>query len=508
MTLRRMLIMLAVVGMLLSAAVPLLAQGTTTHVVQPGETLFRIALRYGLTVEQLAAANGITNPAQIFAGQVLVIPQRGGSGSGPGAAPTPAPGGSASGARTYTVQAGDTLFSIARRNNTTVDTLVRLNGLSNANVLFVGQVLILSSGSPPPTQAPTQAPASTTPAAPSTTQAPGPVTHVVQRGETLSQIALRYGTTYQQIALLSGLSNPDIIYPGQTLIIRQDSNPPTQQPTAGPTTAPTTVPTSQPTAPPGTAVTTAAPVITPTVRPSATPTATATASPPPAGSPTPTPIVPDVTIPDNAPNRFTNPGFEGSTRPVVFGEINVFEGWEPFYCDQPYTPEKCPAPRQGSGNPPGLMMGRPEYKPTDIANRVRRGETAQQWFCFWRTCRAGVFQTIDTTPGAVCETGAYVQSWSANGTGYTSDLQTADQRANSTWFIRVDQSGGSNAFAEGVLVSRGFGYADGIYDRYVKISYIFRATGSRTTIFFDNLRLWPIANNDNYIDEAYVRCTE
>ena len=77
-------------------------------------------------------------------------------------------------------------------------------------------------------------------------------------------------------------------------------------------------------------------------------------------------------------------------RGVIFGEVNVYEGWEPFYCDQPYTPTRCPAERIGSGNPPGLLMGRPEYKPTDIANRVHSGATAQQWFCFFRTCRAGV----------------------------------------------------------------------------------------------------------------------
>jgi hypothetical protein len=108
----------------------------------------------------------------------------------------------------------------------------------------------------------------------------------------------------------------------------------------------------------------------------------------------------------------------------------------------------------------------------------------------------------------VCEVGAYVQSWSANGTGFLSDLETADQRANSTWFIRVDPTGDTNAFASHVLVSRGFGFADGIYDKYVLITYLFNATSAKATIFFENLRLWPISNNDNYIDDVYVRCTQ
>ncbi len=548
----RILILVTALAVLLAITATALAQ-ERTHIVQPGETLFGIARRYGLTVEQLAAANGITNPARIYAGQVLVIPSSTGTGT-------------TTGTRAYTVQAGDTLFSIARRFNTTVDTLVRLNGLSNANVLFVGQVILVpGEGQPPPTTPSAQTtytvrPGDTlfsiarrfnttvdtlvrlnglsnadvlyvgqvliistgggqvqpTTAAPTTPSPTQPVTHVVQPGETLGHIALRYGTTTQQLALLNNLSNPDLIYAGQTLTIRPGSGAPTTPTATTPasTTAPAT--TSPPTTTPTTATPTPTTTLTTTVSPTtAVPTTAAPTTPPPTTPPTaapggasPTPIVPVVTIPANAPNLFANPSFEGQTRPVIFGEVNLFQSWEPFYCDEPYTPQKCPALRQGTGNPEGLLMGRPEYKATDLDNRVHSGNTAQQWFCFFRTCRAGVFQTVTTTPGAVCETGAYVQSWSANATGYVSDLLTQDQRANSTWFIRVDTTGGTNAFAEGVLVSRGFGYGDGIYDQYVLITYTFTATSSRATIFFENLRLWPIANNDNYIDDAYVRCAE
>ncbi len=477
MNIRRIFILLAIVALLLAGVTTAFAQNQT-YVVQPGDTLFSIARSFGLTVQQIAAANGITNPALIYAGQVLVIP--GGSGSG-------------SETVTYTVQPGDTLFFIALRYGTTVNALANLNGLTNPDVLYVGQVLVISAGSGvPPTQPP--------PTEPPTTQPPPPtenVTYVVQPGDTLGQIALRFGTTYQQIALLNNISNPDRIFPGQTLIIRQGTTP-TPPPTSEPTVEPTAEPTTEPTAEP-----TAEPTVEPTSEPTTEPTAEPTEDPD-----IPTPIVPVVTVPANAPNLLTNPGFEGSVRPVIFGEVNVYENWEPFYCDEPYTTSKCPALRQGSGNPPGLQMGRPEYKPTDIGNRVRSGLTAQQWFCFWRTCDAGVFQTVSTTPGAVCEAGAYVQSWSANGTGFTSDLQTADQRANSTWFVRVDSTGGTNAFANSVLTSRGFGYGDGIYDKYVRISYTFTATSTQATVFFENLRIWPIANNDNYIDDAYVRCTK
>jgi hypothetical protein len=218
-------------------------------------------------------------------------------------------------------------------------------------------------------------------------------------------------------------------------------------------------------------------------------------------------------------NRFENPGFEGEVRGVIFGEVNVFKKWQPFYCDEPYTPAKCPAERIGDGNPAGLVMGRPEYKPTDVSNRVHSGATAQQWFCFFRTCRAGVYQTIATAPGEVCTVRVWVQSWSTNDPDafgydpsgaltcqYCSDLRTADDRDNSQWRVIVDTSGGTYAFTPGLLASRVFGYNDSIYDRYVQISYTFTARSNQATIFFENLRLWPIAHNDNYIDDAEVTC--
>lgn len=127
--------------------------GETIYIVQRGDNLFRIALQYGLTTEELAAANGISNTGQIFVGQRLVIPGTGTSGTTTTTGATPTPTATAVGetvtaasAPTYTVQAGDTLFSIAQRNNTTVDELVVLNNLTNVNTIYVGQVLVLPGG--------------------------------------------------------------------------------------------------------------------------------------------------------------------------------------------------------------------------------------------------------------------------------------------------------------------------------------------------------------------------
>jgi LysM repeat protein len=448
-----------------------------THVVQPGETLSTIARLYGLTVEQLAVANGITNPDRIYAGQVLVIP---GSSGGTGTGTT----------TSYTVVPGDTLFGIARRFGTTVTTLASMNGLTNVNVLYIGQVLLIPSqgGQPVPTAiAPTSAPQPTS--TPVET-----ITYTVQRGDTLSQIALRYGTTYQTIMLLNNLTNPDLIFPGQVLVIRQGTvTPPTSMP--GPTSTAT-----------GTLPPALTPTPTITLTPTETPELTATYPP---GFSTPTPIVSLTRVPANAPNLLANPGFEGPTRAVGGNEdVGISEQWQPFYCDQPYTAEKCRALRLGDGNRVDLMMVRPSYRPTSETTRVHGGASAQQWSCAWTACRGGVYQTVQTRPGAVCEAGAFVQSWSSDDMlSFTSDLVTRADRENATWFIIVDPAGGANAYADAVLTSRGFGYDDHIYDQYTSISYTFTAAGSQATVFFENLRLWPLINNTNYLDDAYLRCT-
>lgn len=109
-------------------ATPVATPGT--HVVQVGENLFRIALRYGVTVESIAQLNGITNPALIYVGQSLRIP--GGS-----AQPTPAP--QPGGGQVYTVQPGDNLFRIALRYNMSYIYLAQYNGISSPYWVYSGQ---------------------------------------------------------------------------------------------------------------------------------------------------------------------------------------------------------------------------------------------------------------------------------------------------------------------------------------------------------------------------------
>lgn len=124
----------------------------------------------------------------------------------------------------YVVQAGDTLSGIARRYGVTVADLAAANGLLNPNLIYVGQRIAIPAASAAaaptiqPTGQPTSQPTAQPPARPATPPAARQI-HVVQSGETLFRIALKYGTTVQALAQVNELSNLALIYVGQQLII-------------------------------------------------------------------------------------------------------------------------------------------------------------------------------------------------------------------------------------------------------------------------------------------------
>lgn len=110
------------------------------------------------------------------------------------AAPAPQPS-----TVTYTVQPGDTLSGIAAAYNTTYQHLADINGIANPNLIYPGQVLTISGGG---------------------ASAPQQTVYTVQPGDTLSGIAAAYNTTYQHLAAVNGISNPNLIYPGQQIVIK------------------------------------------------------------------------------------------------------------------------------------------------------------------------------------------------------------------------------------------------------------------------------------------------
>jgi LysM repeat protein len=107
------------------------SSGECTHLIQRGENLFRIAQRYGVSVEALAAANNIADARRINAGQQLVIPN------------CNAPSQSVGGTGTHVVQAGENLFRIAQRYGVSVDALAAANNITNTGLIFPGQTLTI-----------------------------------------------------------------------------------------------------------------------------------------------------------------------------------------------------------------------------------------------------------------------------------------------------------------------------------------------------------------------------
>jgi N-acetylmuramoyl-L-alanine amidase len=152
-------------------AAPAAAQANVMHTVMPGETLTGIAARDGLTVAQLAAANGISRFTKLISGSTIAIPAPGApvstakrrsagstsvcdgdadgddTGCSTTSAASTSTGSTSAAGGSYVVARGDTLSAIAARAGTTVSALAALNGLNPRHYLLYGTVLRLPGGS-------------------------------------------------------------------------------------------------------------------------------------------------------------------------------------------------------------------------------------------------------------------------------------------------------------------------------------------------------------------------
>ena len=115
------------------------ASGVRTVTVEAGDSLSKIAKAHGMTVERLAALNAICDINQLFVGQVLLLGEE-----QPEADPDAAPTGVS-----VTVQAGDSVSKIAKRYDTTVDAILADNDISDPNLIFVGQTLVITTAAEP-----------------------------------------------------------------------------------------------------------------------------------------------------------------------------------------------------------------------------------------------------------------------------------------------------------------------------------------------------------------------
>jgi lipoprotein-anchoring transpeptidase ErfK/SrfK len=126
------------------------ARQATVHTVQWGENLFRISLRYNVTMDSIIAANGISDAASIYAGQQLIIPN--GTGVPASSAIPPAQPATRGSTVTHVVQAGETLSRIAQRYGVSMNQISNRNLISNPSLIYVGQSLVIDPGSAVNTQ--------------------------------------------------------------------------------------------------------------------------------------------------------------------------------------------------------------------------------------------------------------------------------------------------------------------------------------------------------------------
>lgn len=182
-----------------------------TYIVKAGESVWSVANKNGITMNQLIEWNNIKNNF-IYPGQQLIV--KGGNsvntntGSTTSAAKPNTPNTSAttstssSGNTMYTVKAGESVWSVANKHHITMDQLIEWNNIKN-NFIYPGQQVIVKKGSSQTTNQ--QAPA-------------GSKTYTVKSGESVWGVADSHGITMAQLIEWNNIKN-NFIYPGQTLIV-------------------------------------------------------------------------------------------------------------------------------------------------------------------------------------------------------------------------------------------------------------------------------------------------
>lgn len=201
--------------------------GKQHYTVAAGDTLFTIALRYNITWQELAIVNGLQEFDLLQIGQEIVLPASLDEDSSAtidieeaitdettadSLQAVEATNGfegnhqHKSGARSYTVRAGDTPLGIALSHGATLDALLSANGLTTSDFLQIGQVLTIPGGgeASSPAAADSIAPAKT---------------YTVQRGDTVFAIASRLGVDWQEMLRINKLTEQSLLQPGQILTV-------------------------------------------------------------------------------------------------------------------------------------------------------------------------------------------------------------------------------------------------------------------------------------------------
>ena len=149
-------------------------------------------MKFDTTVQALEGLNDLPNPNLIYVGEVLKIPT---DSRGNTAAPS-----TRQYMITYIVQNGDTLSSIAAKFNTTVQSIVSINNISNPNLIYTGQILKIETSINTENRGENSS-----------------SLYIVQKGDTLINIAKKFGVNYKELVEKNDITNPNLIYVGEVL---------------------------------------------------------------------------------------------------------------------------------------------------------------------------------------------------------------------------------------------------------------------------------------------------
>ncbi len=198
------------------------------YIIRFGDTFASIAARFGISVPNLLQANGMSSPFGMYVGQQIYVPRNapsaygamfgfpyGSSTFGPSYRPPVSGYGTAPSSFVYLVRPGDTLFNIAARFRVSVSVIININHLFNPFVVFPGMRLLVPMVYPAYPTYPTYPSYPTYPTYPMSSSQ----IYIVQPGDTLSAIALRYRVSVFAIVIANNIPNPNLIFPGMRLVI-------------------------------------------------------------------------------------------------------------------------------------------------------------------------------------------------------------------------------------------------------------------------------------------------
>ena len=163
--------------------------GTFSYIVQPGDTMFTIARRFGVSLQDLIDANPqIPDPSRLVPGQIVCVPTI--------TCPT--------GTFSYTVVQGDTMFSIAQKFNVPLNELIAANPqIPNPSLIFPGQTVCVPRTSQPPSGCPS-----------------GTFAYTVKSGDSMWSIAKKFGVSLDALIRANPqIPNPSQIKPGQVVCV-------------------------------------------------------------------------------------------------------------------------------------------------------------------------------------------------------------------------------------------------------------------------------------------------